>query len=298
MVKSIEKLGFFHISNFIYFLNLLSNAQFGFRPRISCTSQLIHLFHTWAKSFDERKSTDVIFLDFEKAFDSVPHNRLLVKLKNYGIKGQLLWLSDFLSRMLQRVTIEGSQSDWARVSSGVPQGSILGPFLFLLYVNDIPENLSCPQKCDCTKITYLFHVPTSLMIICSTKYQLITISILESLYLRTCRGNPMSCILLLKPIEYWAYSNVPLGNAQRLLISDTCHWFEQYSNMLVLCAILIKCICRISLKEFNIMHQDGSVEKISHMKSESKSRIDPPYWTNENTLALYNFLSSLKVNPY
>ena len=167
--KNTRKTVFSHISNFNDSLNLLSNAQFGFRPRISCTSQLIHLFHTWAKSFDERKSTDVIFLDFEKAFDSVPHNPLLVKLKNYGIKGQLLWLSDFLSRMLQRVIIEGSQSDWARVSSGVPQGSILGPFLFLLYVNDIPENLSCPQKCDCTKITYLFHVPTSLMIICSTK---------------------------------------------------------------------------------------------------------------------------------
>ena len=127
---------------------------------------------------------------------------------------------------------------------------------------------------------------------------LFNLLVLESSYLRTCRGNPMSCHLLLKPIEYWAYSNVPLGNAQRLLISDTSHWFDQYSNMLVLCGTLIKFICRISLNEFNVMHQDGSVVKTSHTKRESKSWIGPPYRTDENTLASYNFLSSFKVDPH
>ena len=94
----------------------------------------------------KRLSTDVIFLDFEKAFDSVPHDRLLLKLERFGITGSLLsWLSNFLQGRSQRVVIEGCQSDWAPVTSGVPQGSILAPLLFILYVNDIPESLSSPR---------------------------------------------------------------------------------------------------------------------------------------------------------
>ena len=108
---------------------------------------MIHLFHEWAKALDKRLSTDVIFLDFEKAFDSVPHDRLLLKLERFGITGSLLsWLSNFLQGRSQRVVIEGCQSDWAPVTSGVPQGSILAPLLFILYVNDIPESLSSPAE--------------------------------------------------------------------------------------------------------------------------------------------------------
>ena len=133
-----------YIANFqLVFQNLLSNQQYGFRPGYSCTSQLILLFHTWAKNLDERFSTDVIFLDFEKAFDSVPHDRLLLKLNQYGISGELLtWFSNFLTNRYQRVVLEGCHSDLVLVRSGVPQGSILGPLLFLLYVNDIPDHLS------------------------------------------------------------------------------------------------------------------------------------------------------------
>ena len=128
---------------------LLSPHQYGFRASLSCTctSQLIHLFHTWSSALDQGKTYDVVFLDFEKGFDSVPHVHFISKLWQYGICGQILeWLSDFLLDRYQRVVLEGESSNWTKVSSGFPQGSIVGPILFLLYVNDIPENLSCATE--------------------------------------------------------------------------------------------------------------------------------------------------------
>ena len=97
LVKVLEKLVASHISSFINSKNLLSDHQFGFRTGSSCTSQLIHIFHSWASALDSGKLTDVVFLDFAKAFDSVSHKHLLAKLQLFGIKGNiLLWLSDFL----------------------------------------------------------------------------------------------------------------------------------------------------------------------------------------------------------
>ena len=87
---------------------------------------------------------DAIFLDFAKAFDKVCHPHLLLKLQHYGIKGQLLeWISDFLTTRRQRVVIDGHSSGWSEVTSGVPQGSILGPLLFLVYFNDFPITVNC-----------------------------------------------------------------------------------------------------------------------------------------------------------
>ena len=122
----------------------MGRINISFRPGDSTTNQLLYLVNEIHMAFDGPKSLEVraVFLDISKAFDKVWHDGLLFKLNQNGINGSLLKLfENYLHNRKQRVVVNGSYSDYSSIESGVPQGSVLGPLLFLVYINDLERNI-------------------------------------------------------------------------------------------------------------------------------------------------------------
>ena len=138
--KVYEKLMYNRVISFLESNNSLFDMQYGFRSGRSCEQALLNAQNTLLDSLTKRQISLLLLIDFSKAFDMVDHSILLKKLDHYGIRGVALkWMESYLCNRQQFVTVNGSDSTMESIRYGVPQGSILGPLLFIIYINDIPE---------------------------------------------------------------------------------------------------------------------------------------------------------------
>lgn len=194
------------LSTYLRNNDLISCEQHGFLKKRSTCTQLINSLNTWISSINSRHQVDVIYIDFLKAFDKLCHNKLLHKLKCYGITYELLgWISAFVSERRQQVMIANCFSIQLQVNSGVPQGSVLGPLLFLVYVNDIVTSVTA----DCKLLLFA-----------------------DDLKVFTCgtNSNFENLQMSLSLIVDWSHTwQLPIAEAKCRVISFGGHKEEQYS---------------------------------------------------------------------
>ena len=236
------------ISEYLHSNNLISTKQFGFSKGKSCLTQLLHCKQVWIDGVDSRQNLDVIFIDFSKAFDSVVHEKLLLRLRCIGFGGFLLsWITAFLKNRTQAVKIEDKISEYRSVTSGVPQGSVLGPTLFNIYVNSLIENI------DCGSDVYLFaddvkifsgdsnKLQNDLDNLCqwSDKWQL-NIAFDKCSVLHLGKNNPMTTYYLGENIVKSQESVKDLGIYTTSNLSSTTHCHELYKK----CSRIASLICK------------------------------------------------------
>lgn len=240
--KSMERCIHKMMFNYIQEHKILTPFQSGFTPGDSTTFQLIHTYHTFCEAVDRGKEVRVVFCDISKAFDRVWHRGLLHKLAGIGCtKGILKWFSSYLSDRRQRVLLHGQASEWAFVKAGVPQGSILGPLLFLIYINDIVNELQASVRlfADDTSLYLIIDNPNTAAIVLNNDLRHISSWADDWLV----NFNPSkTCTMLIsrkqEPIDHppLFMSNILIGNTNNhkhlgLTFSNNCNWTEHISNI-------------------------------------------------------------------
>ncbi len=222
--KVFEKIVFRHVFNFFRDNLTITVHQSGFIPGDSTVNQLVHLYHVFCEALNKGKEIRVVFCDISKAFDKVWHRGLIHKLKTAGIRGKLLsWFISYLENRKQRVIIEGQSSTWKPIKAGVPQGSVLGPLLFLIYINDIINNVDSQVK--------LFADDTSLFIIVedpvtaakSLNSDLNSISSWSNQWLVNFNPAKTECLLISRKVNKPTHPPLSFNNVQVTEVDSHTH---------------------------------------------------------------------------
>ena len=240
--KVFEKCVFKHLHNYIVSNNKLTPVQSGFTPGDSALFQLADLCHTFSKAVDEGKEIRVVFCDISKVFDRVWHIDLLFKLRQMGISGHLLdWFRCYLDNRTQRVALEGCLSKHKLVNAGVPQGSILGSLLFLIYINDIVEEIGSNIRlfADDTSLYLIVQDPTTAAELMNADLE--TIYTWSQTWLVNFNPNKTEELIISRKAAPPAHPPLHMNNTQiknvnshkhlGLILNKTCSWHEHINEI-------------------------------------------------------------------
>ena len=231
VAKLFEKLVFKYLYNHLQDNNMLSSLQSGFIPGDSTVNQLVYLYHIFTEALDAGKEVRTVFCDISKAFDRVWHEGLIYKLKAAGVSGDVLrWFQSYLSGRRQRVVLPGSLSEWVYIKAGVPQGSILGPLLFLLYINDIVKNIGSNIRlfADDTSLFIIVDNPTTAALCLNSDLE--KLSRWAAIWLVTFNPSKNESLLISRKINKPIHPNLYMQNVQIQEVSSHKHLGLYFSN--------------------------------------------------------------------
>ena len=261
--KILEKLFDKRLQSFIDKYEILSSSQYGFRSNCSTSLALMELIEEISSSLDNKKVTIGVFIDLKKAFDAIDHNLLLKKLNHYGIRGLANnWLHSYLNCRKQFVQVDEHRSDMLEILCGVPQGSVLGPKLFILYINDLCNVSKLLKFILFADDTNIFKSGDNLSVLCNEiskeldklnvwfNVNKLSLNVAKTNYMVFGKNRNKESVLTIQGGEIQqVHSTKFLG----VIIDDNLHWNEQICN--VKCK-LAKCVS-IMFKAKLVLHSEA-----------------------------------------